>query len=93
MDGIKRTKHFEQRFQQRGLTSIVVETLLQYGAARRTYGGAESFTFTTDVLAEIRSDLGDVIFKACERLKTAYVIVSDGGTLITVAHKRRKTVH
>ena len=93
MDGITRTKHFDRRYQQRGITPIVLETLLRYGSARRTLGKAESLTFTKTVLVEIRTDLGKSNFKACERLKNAYVILSDDGSLITVARSYRKAVH
>lgn len=93
MDGITRTQHFDRRFQQRGMTLLVVETLLKYGSVRRTRGGAESLTFTNDVLAEIRTDLGDTVCKACERLRNAYLVVSEDGVLITVARSYRKMVH
>lgn len=93
MDGITFTKHFDRRYQQRGMTSLVFDMLLKYGATRRTRGGAESLTFTKDTLAEIRADVGDAIFKACERLKNAYIVLSDDGTAITVARSYRKAVH
>ena len=93
MDGITRTKHFNRRYQQRGMTSVAVETLLQYGSTRRTRGGAESLTFTKQALKEIRSDLGDAVFKACDRLRNAYIVLSDDGTAITVARSYRKFSH
>lgn len=93
MDGITRTKHFDRRYQQRGLNPLVVETLLRYGAARKTSGGAESLSFTRRVLDEIKTDLGDTVFKACERMRNAYIVVSGDGALITVARSYRKTIH
>ncbi|MEZ5681498.1 MAG: hypothetical protein R3E14_09415 [Erythrobacter sp.] len=93
MDGIIRSKHFDLRYQQRGLTAIAVETLLQYGSAHRVYGGAERLTFTKSVLAEVRIDLGERVFKACERLRNAYIVVSEKGVLITVARSHGKAVH
>ena len=93
MDGISRTKHFEHRFQQRGLTELVVETLLQYGSTRRTRSGAQSITFTRDVPVGIRHDLGDTVFKACDRSRNAYIVLSDEGAAITVARRYRKAVH
>ena len=89
MNGMTRSEHFNRRFQQRGLSSLVTETLLAYGAGRRTRGRAESLVFTRMVLDEIRTDLGATAFKACERLKNTYIVVSDEGTLITVARSRR----
>lgn len=91
MNGITRTKHFDQRFQQRGLNEIVVRALLYYGEHRSSYHGADSLIFTKAALIEIRNDHGPAIFKACEKLRNAYIIVKDG-TLITVARSRR-TIH
>jgi hypothetical protein len=93
MDGIARTNHFNLRFQQRGLNPVVVDTLLRYGSARRLRGQAESLTFTKAVLAEIKTDLGDSVFKACERFKNTYIVASDDGVLITIARGYRRAVH
>jgi hypothetical protein len=93
MNGITRTRHFDHRFQQRGLNATIIEMLLNYGVRRRTRDGAESLSFTKDVLHEIRTDLGDTVFKACERLRNAYLVVADDGMLITVARSYRRTVH
>ena len=93
MHGFNKTKHFERRYQQRGLNLVVVETLLRYGSARRVRGQGVSLTFTKDVLAEIKTDLGDEVFKACERLRNTYIVTSDDGALITVARSYRKVVH
>lgn len=91
MDGITRTKHFDQRFQQRGLKEIVVRALLYYGEPRSSRGGADSLIFTKSALIEIRNDHGSAIFKACEKLRNAYIIVKDG-KLITVARSLGKTI-
>lgn len=91
MNGITRTKHFDQRFQQRGLNETVVMALLYYGERRSTRHRADSLIFTKTALLEIRNDHGPAIFKACEKLRNAYIIVKDG-MLITVARSRR-TIH
>lgn len=93
MDGITRTKHFDRRYQQRGLTPIVVDALLRYGSTRKLRGQAEALTFTKSVLAEIRTDLGHSAFIECERLKNTYIVASHDGTLITIARRYRKGVH
>ena len=93
MDGVINTKHFEHRFQQRGLNQIVIMALLQYGVARKTHDRASSLVFTKAALAEIRSDLGRSVFLACEKLRNAYIVMSEEGTLITVARSYRRTIH
>ena len=93
MNGIIRTKHFEQRFQQRGLNEIVVLALLYYGERHTSRHGIDSVIFTKTALADIRSDHGLAIFKACEKLRNTYLIITEGGVLITVARSFRRTIH
>ena len=93
MHGITRTRHFDQRMQQRGMNHTVIDALLQYGVARKTRDHASSLVFTKGALAEIRTDLGHAVFLACEKLRNAYIVVSDEGALITVARSYRRTVH
>lgn len=93
MDGITRTKHFDQRFQQRGLSDIVVWALLHYGEQHSSRHGVESLIFTKAALVEIKNDHGAAIFKACDKRRNAYLILSDDGVLITVARSYRKTIH
>lgn len=93
MNGIISTKHFEQRFQQRGMNQIVVMALLRYGVARKTRDQASSLVFTKAALAEIKNDLGRTTFLACEKLRNAYIVMSEEGALITVARSYRRTIH
>ncbi len=93
MNGTIRTKHFNQRIQQRGLDETVVMALFHCGERRTSHRGIDSLIFTKNALADIRSDHGLAIFKACERLRSAYLITSEDGVLITVAHSYRRTIH
>ena len=93
MNGIIRTKHFEQRLQQRGLSERVVMALLYYGERHTSRRGIDSLVFTKTALADIKSDYGIAIFKACEKLRNTYLIATEGGVLITVARSYRRTIH
>lgn len=93
MNGFTRTKHFEKRSQQRCVNYIIVQALLEYGEQRSSKNGIDSLIFTKKALTEIKNDYGPSVFKACEKLRNTYIIVSDEGTLITVARSYRKTVH
>lgn len=93
MNGITPSEHFCLRFQQRGMDDIVVMALLHYGQSRASRHGIDSLMFTKDVLIEIRNDCGPTVAKMCERQRNTYLIVSDDGVLITVAHGHRKTIH
>ncbi|WP_230769706.1 hypothetical protein [Sphingomonas sp. Leaf4] len=93
MDGITRTKHFTQRLQQRALTEAVVSALLHYGERRSSRHGIDSLIFTKTALVDINNELGSAVFKACEKRRNAYLIVSEQGMLITAARSHCKTVH
>jgi hypothetical protein len=93
MNGITRTKHFDHRFQQRGMNNLVVMALLYYGERRASRHGIDSLIFTKTALVEIRNDYGTAIFKMCEKLRNTYIIMAEDGVLITVARSHRKTMH
>jgi hypothetical protein len=92
MHGLKHTKHFQQRAQQRGVSAMVVSALLKYGEAQSSKRGVDSLVFTSSALADIRNDYGLSVFKLCERFKNTYIIMSDDGVLITVARSYRKSI-
>lgn len=93
MDGICITEHFQRRCQQRGLSCIIVYALLRYGVELPAWGSAHSLRFTNAVLREIRSDLGEDIFRQCDRQKNAYIVLSDQNIAVTAAHRYRGRVH
>lgn len=93
MDGFNRTKHFAKRSQKRSICDVVIQALLQYGEQRSSKNGIDSLIFTKKALTDIKNDHGPSVFKACEERRNTYIIVSDEGTLITVARSYRKTVH
>ena len=67
--------------------------MLYYGELRTSHHGIDSLIFTKSALADIRSDHGLAIFKACEKLRNTYLIASGNGVLITVARSSRRTIH
>ncbi len=92
MHGYIFTKHFQERAQQRSVSSPIVSALLKYGEARSSKCGIDSLIFTTHALAEIKSDCRPSVFKMCEKFKNTYIIMSDDGALITVARSYRRSV-
>lgn len=93
MHGLILTKHFNERLQQRGLKDTVIDVLIQYGEQRPCRYGVISIRFTKVTLAEIKADYDSTIFRACERFRNTYIIMSEDGVLITVARSFRRTVH
>lgn len=89
MNGIIHTKHFNNRLQKRGIDYAIIMALLYYGECRSSRHGTDSLIFTKASLAEIKADYGHSAFKACEKFKNVYLIVSQEGALITVARSYR----
>ena len=90
MDGLIYTNHSRRRFQQRGFRDVVVLALLDYGERRQCRGGVESLFFSKRALADIRHEQGPTVHKMCEKLRNAYLIVSEQGVLITVARSYKR---
>jgi hypothetical protein len=93
MYGLKSTEHFQQRAQQRCVNATIVRALIKYGEAHSSRRGVDSLIFTDTALSDIMNDHGTIIFKMCEKFKNTSIIMSDDGTLITVARSYRKFVH
>ena len=87
MNGFTRTKHFEKRSQQRCVNYIIVQALLEYGEQRSSKNGIDSLIFTKKALTEIKNDYGPSVFKACEKLRNTYIIVSAISTITSRATK------
>lgn len=93
MHGYIYTKHFQERAQQRSVSSPIVSALLKYGEARSSKRGIDSIISNTNALTEIKSEYGPSVFKMCEKFNNTYIIMSNDGALITVARSYRRSVH
>lgn len=83
------TRHAQTRCQQRGIRAQIVEVLLAYGqrAHRR---GAHVYYMDRQTRAHAAKELGrDAFRKIADKLDT-YIVVSESGTLITAAKRRRR---
>lgn len=81
--------HARTRIRQRGIPKAAIELVLDYGESERSHG-ADRFYIPFRDLAFIRQDLG--INRGALDCLNLNVVVSDDGTVITVAHtfRRRK---
>jgi hypothetical protein len=93
MASIVVTNHLLLRMQQRGIRNNIVENLVKYGEVRKSRHGIDSIVFTKKSLEEIKSECGYDAYKKCERQKNTYLIVSDDGVAVTVAHSYRHSIH
>jgi len=81
------SKHAERRCQQRGISPLAIETILDYGHFNYV-GGAKSWSMNRLEKSFARHDLGKE-YKNIEK-KLGFLVVSHDGTLITAAHKMKR---
>ena len=86
------SRHGMIRMAQRSINISVIDFLISYGEVRRCRDHAESFYFSKRSLRDILDDHGLSAFKACEKMRNAYIVIQDG-VLITVARSHRRTIH
>lgn len=79
------TRHAEIRCQQRGIRADVIDAILAYGCRRRRHG-ADVYFMDHKAKARARAELGCQYAKVSDRLDT-YLVVSDGGEMITAAKR------
>lgn len=90
---LNKTNHAMTRMKQRSFSINIVNLIYIYGESRGFLRGVESFYLSRDSMMQIQNDFGSRLYKECEKYRGAYIIVADDGSLITVAHSHRKTIH
>jgi len=86
------TRHAKVRLQQRAIPPIVVELLTRFGTPVRS-ARAETFIFDQAARKELRRHLGgERSLKLIEPWLDAYLVIADGGPVITVG-RRHKALH
>jgi hypothetical protein len=83
------TQHAVTRCQQRGIPSEVVDVLLTFGR-RRFRHGAEICFMDQSSRRQAEETLGRLRFARIVDKLNSYVVLSDEGTLITAAPRRRR---
>jgi len=80
------TTHAERRLQQRAISEVVLEWLLQFGA-RVQQDGSEVYSFDKASRRRLKRYLGHRFYRRIEDLLDVYVVVSRDGTVITAGHR------
>jgi len=84
------TAHASTRLQQRSIPGFVVELLERCGSETRC-GKADRLFFDKAARKRLRRHLGgDRAMKLIDRWMGVYAVVGDDGSLVTVAHRRRR---
>jgi hypothetical protein len=79
------SEHARKRSQQRSIPAAVIDLLLDYGDETHLGNGVTSFSFRKKSWKNAAKYLG-LRTKYFERYRTCYVVVSEDGTIITVAY-------
>ena len=82
--------HAHTRCSQRGITDEAVQAMLMYGDAIAVKGGATSYYLSDTCMKELRNEVPNKQFHEIEKKKHAYVVIAEGGTVITAAWSQKK---
>jgi len=75
--------------QQRSIDAQIVDHILAFGHAVRSHG-ADRYLMTKASREKLRQHIGNRRYAACKRKLSAYVILSDSGTVITVGYRNHR---
>lgn len=87
------TNHAQTRLQQRGIPKIIVENLLEFGSEIHDHRGSRILYFDHRARRELRSQLGEGMYKRIESRLDAYAVVGREGKIVTVGHRTRRINH
>jgi hypothetical protein len=92
MNELRFTKHAAARATQRSVPPLVIELLLDYGAAERSLG-AERIALNKRGRKRLARDIGSAAYEALRPLLDTYVVLSDDGPVVTVAKRTKRFRH
>ena len=84
------TNHAQARLLQRGISSHVLECLLQYGRKIHDHRGGEIIYFDHQTRARLRHNSGPDQFKAIESKLDTYAVIGSDGAVLTVGHRVKR---
>lgn len=83
---VKFTRHAEERSKQRALPPILVDLLMQFGEIRNQKG-ADVIEFSRETEQWLRRQLTQTLAHWDSR-RNVYAVLGDGGSVLTIGHKR-----
>lgn len=86
------TQHAETRMQQRGVSQLAVDLLLQFGAMESCGDGATKFFLDKAARKKLATYAGSLSGLLLDQLDI-YAVVGDGNKLITVGHRLKRISH
>ena len=85
---MKLSQHASIRSQQRGVSPLVIDLLIRFGARKKTGDGTETCYFNRQARKQLSSYVGGVIGKLSEELD-AYAVIN-GEKIITVGLRYKR---
>ena len=86
------TQHAKIRQQQRGIPPIIIDLLIEYGAEARAGSQATSHYFDKAARRRLHAYAG-CLFGLFDEYLDYYAIISDDGSVITVAPRTKRVRH
>ncbi len=86
---VRYSRHARVRRQQRGIPPVVVDWVVGYGRATRK-DDATVFSLDKPARRRLARDLGELAYRRIEDLLDVYVVLADGGVVVTVAKRCRR---
>ena len=83
------THHAQTRMHSRSIPTEAVDALLAFGEMRRRRG-ADVYYLDRRARSRMQMSLERKAFKRLEKCLDAYVVVGDGGDIITAAHRQHR---
>ncbi len=87
---LRLTNHAHARLQQRGISSQVLEYLLQFGRVTHDHHGAEIVYFDQQARKRLLRQSGPIEYKALESKLDAYAVIGSDGAVLTVGHRTKR---
>lgn len=84
------SNHAQARLQQRGISSHVLDCLLQYGQKVHDHRGGEIIYFDHQSRERLRRQSGPENFKAIESKLDTYAVIGLDGSVLTVGYRTKR---
>jgi len=87
------TAHAAIRVQQRDVPPLVVDWLLEYGSRAPAGQGVEKVYFDKQARRDLERSIGGWAYRRMAPKLDAYLVVRDGGTIITAGWRTKRLQH
>ena len=84
------TRHAKVRMQQRGISTVALESLLRYGAEAHDHHGGTIVYFDKQARGRLLKGSGRKRYGQMEKKLNTYAVISPQGAIVTVGHRQRR---